>query len=307
MDRGEKSESMQPIITLNKAIEFSLRKYLSRISDELIDVRFDIPDKTLLPDMPTVCVFLYDIQEDLELRHGQSRQYCAKTGTFDARQVNVRCCYLVTYWEQPKKEGMKPDAQPMIVMNAVLDALLSAELGTLLREAGLPSFSRVIAPSERLSSLGNFWQSLGDRPRLCLNFQVTIPIKIVPDQPAKAQPVLSTELETSNWEQYDKSLPFKRALVKQVLQKSDVNRMLEVQAQLALLAITCEYKEPKQPTVHVSGLLDKATNNAVREVIDEYNNRWSKLDEELPDSLLVSTDLTVVDAPGTVSIDENKD
>ncbi|MCG1040492.1 DUF4255 domain-containing protein [Mycetohabitans sp. B7] len=297
MDRGEESESMQPIITLNKAIALSLEKYLLRISDESIDIRFDIPDKTLLPDMPTVCVFLYDIQEDLELRHGQSRQYCAKTGTFDARQVNVRCCYLVTYWEQPKKEGMKPDGQPMIVMNAVLDALLSAELGTLLRDAGLPSFARVIAPLEHLSSLGNFWQSLGDRPRLCLNFQVTIPIKIVLDQPVKAPPVLSTELESSKWEQYDKSLPFKRALVKQVLQKSDVNTMPEVRAQLARLAITCEYKEPDQPVVHVSGLLDQATNNAVEEVIKDYNNRWNEIDEDLPNSLMVITDLTVVNAP----------
>jgi hypothetical protein len=285
---------MQPIITLNKAIASSLEKYLSRISDESIAIRFDIPEKTLLPDMPTVCVFLYDIQEDLELRHGQSRQYCAKTGTFDTRQVNVRCCYLVTYWEQPKKEGMKPDAQPMVVMNAVLDALLSAELETQLRGAGLPSFSRVIAPSEHLSSLGNFWQSLGDRPRLCLNFQVTIPIKIEPDQPVKAPPVRSTELESSKWEQYDKSLPFKRALVKQVLQKLDASQMPEARAQLARLAITCEYQAPKQPTVHISGLLDKATDNAVKEVIAENKARWHEIDEDLPDSLLVSDELTVV-------------
>jgi hypothetical protein len=155
----------------------------------------------------------------------------------------------------------------------------------------------VIAPTEHLSSLGNFWQSLGDRPRLCLNFQVTIPVKIVPDQPIKAPPVFSTELESSKWEQYDKSLPFKRALVKPVLQKSDVNRMPEVRAQLARLAITCDYKKPNQPAVHISGLLDQATNNAVGEVINEYNNRWNEIDEDLPNSLLVSTDLTVVNAP----------
>lgn len=274
---GDELQSDPAILRLNSTIQAVLQKYLPRIDDKPIDIRFDIPDKTSLPDHPTVCVFLYDIQEDLELRHGQSRQYRAETGTFGRRQVNVRCCYLVTYWEQPTKSGMGPDSQPMVVVNAVLNALLNANL----EKEIPPSFSRVIAPSEHLSSLGNFWQSLGDRPRLCLNFQVTVPVELgLGQQIEQAPPVLSTTLQSAlgqSWGDYDKSLPFKCVLVDKVLTSlKNADQMQSARGQLARLAVTCEYREPDDlPTIHVIGLLDQATYDAVTKVIAEVE--WEHL------------------------------
>ncbi|WXK33524.1 DUF4255 domain-containing protein [Mycetohabitans rhizoxinica] len=290
-------ERGQAIIALNRTIQAALKKHLDEINAGLINIRFDIPDKTCLPDNPTVCVFLYDIQEDLELRHAQPRPYRAQTGTFDPRQVNARCCYLVTYWEQPKKEGMGPDSQPMVVMNAVLNALLNAELDTSLRELNLPLFSRVIAPSEHLSSLGNFWQSLGDRPRLCLNFQVTIPIELGLDQTEKTPPVLKPMLDQAmpkSWEDYDKSLPFKRALVDKVLTLlEDVNQVQSARVQLARLAVTCEYTNRNDPpVVHVSGLLDKKTYGVVNRVINENADEWSKIGVQVPVNINGLTEVT---------------
>jgi hypothetical protein len=272
------------LLMLNAQIEMTLNTYLP----QPVQIRFDMPDKDNPPDCPTLCVFLYDIQEDLGLRHGQSRQYVAGTGEFDPRQVNVRCCYLITYWERRPETKVGPVSQPMVVMNAVLNALLNADWDKSLRnKLDLPSFSRVIAPSEHLSGLGNFWQSLGDRPRLCLNFQVTIPIKLGLGQSEKEHPVLNVQIKPSvaqSWEDYDKSLPFKRVLVDKVLASlKDVGQMQLARAQLARLAVTCEYTNPDDPpTAHVSGLLDEKTHEVLSQVINENEDEWRRLGVQLP-------------------------
>lgn len=165
-------KSDDTLITLNRNIETALKKYLP--ADNGPAVRFDMADKDNLPDTPTICVFLYDIQEDLELRHGRSRQYDASAGAFAPRQVHMRCCYLLTYWEKTADGGkVGPDAQPVQMMNKALNALLNMQFAD-----DFPAVLRVVAPSEHLSSLGNFWQSLGDKPRLCLNFNVTVPVRL---------------------------------------------------------------------------------------------------------------------------------
>lgn len=272
------------LLMLNAQIEMTLNTYLP----QPVQIRFDMPDKDNPPDCPTLCVFLYDIQEDLELRHGQSRQYVAGTGKLDPRQVNVRCCYLITYWERRPETKVGPVSQPMVVMNAVLNALLNADWDKSLRnKLDLPSYSRVIAPSEHLSGLGNFWQSLGDRPRLCLNFQVTIPIKLGLGQAEKEQPVLNAQLKPSvaqSWEDYDKSLPFKRVLVDKVLASlKDVDQVPLARAQLARLAVTCEYTNPDDPpTARVSGLLDEKTHEAVTKVIHEKQDEWRRIGVRVP-------------------------
>ncbi|MGT0250496.1 Pvc16 family protein [Burkholderia pyrrocinia] len=183
-ERGGKEKQThedQTILFLNSAIESNIKNFTSSKGD--IRIRFDIPDKSDPPDVPMLYVFLYDIQEDLEIRQGQLRLYDASTGKFNPGHVHVRCCYLITYWESSKlvNTNMGPRSQSMQVMNLVLNSLLNLELklhDEHQTEISVPIFKRVIAPNERLSSLGNFWQSLGDKPRLCLNFAVTVPISL---------------------------------------------------------------------------------------------------------------------------------
>ena len=193
-DEANQMHADQTILFLNSAIENDIKKYLP---SEDIRVRFDIPDKADPPDEPMLYVFLYDIQEDLELRQGQLRLYDASTGKFNPGQVHVRCCYLITYWESSKlaSANMGPRSQSMLVMNLVLNALLNLELelqDDKKNKINVPIFKRVIAPNERLSSLGNFWQSLGDKPRLCLNFAVTVPISLkAPTKEENVAPITS--------------------------------------------------------------------------------------------------------------------
>lgn len=286
----------ESLLKLNEQIMKALNRYLPEIGDRKLILRFDMPDKDQLPNDPRLCVFLYDIQEDLELRHGRARSYQAHNHMLNPRVVHVRCCYLVTYWEKPSNTDIGPRSQSMRVMNAVLNALLNANLD----QAMPPSFSRVIAPSEHLASLGNFWQSLGDRPRLCLNFQVTIPVALQIDEADQQVPVLSAQLEppvAQSWEQYDKSLPFKRVLVARVLQQLSVDQMPDARAQLARLAVTCVYEKSEEcPKVQVVGLLDTMLYEAVTTVIEakENQDKWKEINVQVPVDI---NGLTEVKAP----------
>lgn len=163
------TESDNAIIEVNRAILVALSEYV----DGSVDIRFDLPEPDVPPSQPTVSVFLYDIYEDLQLRTAESRPYYG--GILLPGRVNVCCNYLIMYWDKPATEGSPdrlPNNQSTVIMNQVLNTLINNRQLT-----GIPgAFTRVIPPKEELNSLGNFWQSLGNRPRLVLNYAVTVPV-----------------------------------------------------------------------------------------------------------------------------------
>ncbi|MGJ0625063.1 DUF4255 domain-containing protein [Xenorhabdus bovienii] len=167
---------MQTIIDVNKAMDAMLRKYLNKD----IEIRFDLPEINTVPPNATVSVFLYDIHEDLQLRSAESRGFNASAGKLLPGWVNVKCNYLITYWESscPKSDASSPDSQPcnqaIQVMSQVLEALINNRQLTDIPGA----YTKVIPQQENLNSLGNFWQALGNRPRLSLNYSVTVPISL---------------------------------------------------------------------------------------------------------------------------------
>ncbi|PXX59080.1 Protein of unknown function [Pseudomonas sp. LAMO17WK12:I10] len=184
------TDSNMIVIEVNKALQTALTGYL--YSD--VTVRFDLPDPENLPPEPVVSVFLYDIYEDLELKMGESRAYIG--GVLQPAKVNVCCNYLITYWDSSQavsndSPSGAPDNQAMLVMNQVLNALIN--------NRQLPSipgaYTRVIPPKdEGLFSLGSFWQSLGNRPRLLLNYAVTVPVSLTNKNDVIAA-VESTEID----------------------------------------------------------------------------------------------------------------
>lgn len=159
------------ILDLNKSIYTFLKAYV----DDAVDIRFDLPGVNTSPIQPTISVFLYDIHEDLQLNTSESCLF--SNGVIQPIKVNVSCNYLIMFWDKIVMEN-NPDAGPVnqatIVMNQVLNALINNR--QLKDKPG--SFTRVISPKEELNSMGNFWQSLGNRPRLLLNYSVTIPISL---------------------------------------------------------------------------------------------------------------------------------
>lgn len=177
------------VIEVNRALQSALAAYV----DSGVNIIFSLPDPEQLPSEPLVSVFLYDMSEDLELRDGQSRVY--RNGILEPGKVNVCCNYLITYWESTNSTsgdgpGVDPDNQTMLVMNQVLNALINNRQ---LRQ--IPgAYTRVIPPkNEGLFSLGSFWQSLGNKPRLLLNYSVTVPISLTNNNDLVAQ-VADTEI-----------------------------------------------------------------------------------------------------------------
>ncbi|KVN29743.1 Pvc16 family protein [Burkholderia ubonensis] len=168
-----KYPSNMAVIDVNRSINEALRSYL----DTAVSIRFDLPDPANLPAEPVVSVFLYDMYEDLGLRTGEARAYSA--GVLLPGKVNVCCNYLITYWDGNYASGNDslggaPDNQTMRVMNEVMNALINNR-----SLPGIPgAYTRVIPPRDDLMSLSGFWQSLGNKPRLLLNYSATVPVSL---------------------------------------------------------------------------------------------------------------------------------
>ncbi|MDB6371555.1 DUF4255 domain-containing protein [Photorhabdus bodei] len=167
------------IIEVNNVLNTVLSQYLN-INGNKIDIRFDLPEINSIQSEPTVSVFLYDINEDLQLRSAEPRRYNPMTSTLLPGWVNINCNYLITYWDasKPSSDSSNPDSQPnnqaAQVMTRVLNALINNRQLT-----GIPgAYTRIIPQQENLNSLGNFWQALGNRPRLSLMYSITVPMKL---------------------------------------------------------------------------------------------------------------------------------
>lgn len=169
----------EPLVAVNKAMKTMLYNYLGDLN-KVAAISFDFPDVDAEQFDATISVFLYDIHEDLQLRTAESRGFNAGTGKLSPGWVNVKCNYLITFWESTGKSrdaghpDNQPDNQAVKVMSKVLAALINNR-----RLADIPgAYTQVIPPKENLNSLGNFWQSMGNRPRLSLNYCVTVPISL---------------------------------------------------------------------------------------------------------------------------------
>ncbi len=167
------------IIEINQVLNTILSQYLNTDGNK-INIRFDLPEINSIQAEPTVSVFLYDIYEDLQLRSAEPRRYNPATNTLLPGWVNINCNYLITYWDanKPSSDSSSPDSQPnnqaAQVMTRVLNALINNRQLT-----GIPgAYTRVIPQQENLNSLGNFWQALGNRPRLSLMYSITVPMKL---------------------------------------------------------------------------------------------------------------------------------
>jgi len=185
------------IIQVNTSLNTILKDYVT----DGVDISFALPDPDTVPVTPTLSVFLYEIHEDLRLRTGQSRTSSTPDNknsvTISPGWVNVNCNYLITYWgptdktADPASPGSTPDNQAIQIMNQVVNALVNNR--TLPGLTG--SYTRMIAPKDELNSLGNFWQSLGNKPRLSLYASVTVPITLSAAVPVTAVGVLTTEAD----------------------------------------------------------------------------------------------------------------
>ncbi|ERT11510.1 DUF4255 domain-containing protein [Photorhabdus temperata] len=249
------------IIAVNNALNEILSQRLI-ISGQKIDIRFDLPEVNSIPSAPTVSIFLYDIHEDLQLRSTESRLYNPATSTLLPGWVNINYNYLITYWHSSNPGGgdnpdSKPDNQAAHVMTAILNALIN--------NRQLPdisgAYTRVIPPQENLNSLGNFWQALGNRPRLSLLYSITAPVKLQNIEDA-IKPISDIFTFVDQKSNLDNS-QINQALANKLY--ADLGGTKEVRLALAKVNLTTKFtaennedKENKSVILEVSGMTSLA-------------------------------------------------
>lgn len=167
-----------------------------------IKISFAAPDNNFPPQsvtLPAIDIFLYDIRENLEVRSSErmsSRQTGYTQTNLQKLPVHVSYSYLITAWSGSTSN---PDQDEHRLLGAVLQVLLRyptlpADVlqGTLANILPLPKAD--IIQSDALQGRGDYWQSLGGRPKAFINYMLTVPLYAF--QPIVNVP-LATDVQTS--------------------------------------------------------------------------------------------------------------
>ncbi|GJD18487.1 hypothetical protein RIVM261_034430 [Rivularia sp. IAM M-261] len=173
---------------LDTTLELLLKRELPSdvpSADTEVFISFDTPYQGAIKKKPAINFFLYDVQENLELRSSTWSVERQSNGKAVRKRppARVDCSYLITAWPQ-SEDDIKTEHQ-----------LLGEVMKVLLRYRKLPetfvadNFEgqelplRLISlrPSN-LQSFGEFWQAMGGkegtRPKVVLHCTVTISVPV---------------------------------------------------------------------------------------------------------------------------------
>ncbi|APR87693.1 hypothetical protein A7982_13042 [Minicystis rosea] len=151
-----------------------------------MSISFDTPDAQFPPSslaLPTLNLFLYEIQENRELRSTEpllERQASGRVLSLPP-PVRVDCRYLVTAWAKP---GVPlPHQDEHRILGEALRVLLrhreipsEALRGDLVTQA-LPLRTVVLQGGQQQSRV-DIWQALGGKPRASFYYAVTVGVEV---------------------------------------------------------------------------------------------------------------------------------
>jgi len=187
---------------LDRTLEELLRHELPPVLLEHVSISFATPDSEFPPaavTLPAINIFLYDVRENMDLRSNEwfvKRQQDG-SATRQLAPVRVDCSYLVTVW--PSAAAPNPSHDEHRVLGEVLkvflrhptipEVLLQGSLKG--QETSLPA---ITIHASQLQSWGDFWQAIGAKPKVALNYTVTI--GIIAERPRDTElPVLDKTLK----------------------------------------------------------------------------------------------------------------
>lgn len=262
--------SATAIADVNNALLGVLQQYL----DSGIDIRFDLPEIDSLQPSPTVSVFLYDVHEDLQLRQSEPARLNVVNSALRAGWVNLSCNYLITYWEAQNagSSGDGPDSQPnnqaVQIMTLTLQALLNN------RELkDIPgAWTRIIPPQENLNSLGNFWQALGNRPRLSLVYSITVPILLDNSLPQTLVKTVSSEIVQTASVDPDAINAQLWQILCQAVGSGGEQALARVKVKSQLLATEVDGSPGINISVDVTGIVDKSSQDSLESVLTSWSD-----------------------------------
>jgi hypothetical protein len=174
---------------LDETLRNLLRANLPRDWEEKVRISFAAPDNQFPPQsvkLPAIDLFLYDVTENLDLRSNEVIVRRRGDGKAEQRRPPVRVdfSYLVTAW--PSESVTDPWEDEHRILGEVMRALLRHR--TIPREVLHGSLAQQEIPLPvsslqpgRLQSLGEFWQALGGKPKVTLNYTVTVAVDMDTD------------------------------------------------------------------------------------------------------------------------------
>ncbi len=178
------------INALDDTLRALLKRDLPKALAEQVQISFITPDDQFPPQSvtpPAINLFLYDIRENLDLRNNESHFQRRNDGTATRIRAPVRVdfSYLVTAW--PSEGVMDTANDEHRLLGAVMQILLRyrtlpEELlhGILRGQEPVPPVSSLQAGY--LESFGEFWQSLGGKPKAALHYKVTLAVDVAPPE-----------------------------------------------------------------------------------------------------------------------------
>lgn len=168
-------------------------------------IEFARPDKDYKPNpQGSVCLFLYDIRENRELRSNEPLRVKRNGETaVGLPPKRVVCSYLVTAWPaeavgKDLKAKLSIDDETAVDLNLLEHLLLSEVLQVLSRYPTIPESSlqgklaapeqpmplpMITAQAEGLANISEFWSAIGSNLRPSLNVKATISIQTSEPQP----------------------------------------------------------------------------------------------------------------------------
>lgn len=164
------------------------------VPDKGVEVTFEAPtrDWAARRNGPAVNAYLYDIREDVTLRHAGVDTIRDGQGIPTVRRRPLRffrLCYLLTSWTKRAEDEHR-------LLAAVLGCLLSTDVLPMgetgaLAALGTPIRLTVAEPPRETRSLADIWSALGGDLKPSLDLVITAPFPRQTDEPV-ATPVTDT-------------------------------------------------------------------------------------------------------------------
>jgi hypothetical protein len=174
--------------TLRALLFQDLPRVTERIGQDGFDVLFDVPNREFRSRLtrPTISLFLYNIQENRDLR-GRTWGVSRRTGAVETRRPPVRldCSYMVTAWsnEVEDEHRLLTGAARVLFRNPVLpESILQGALAD-----GIEITTEVAQP-ENFKDVVDIWSVLDNDLHPSVRVTVTIPLEV--DVSYDAPPVL---------------------------------------------------------------------------------------------------------------------
>jgi len=164
--------------TLRTLLIEELPQVIEKIERDGFDIRFDVPNREFKSRLakPTLCVYLYNIQENRDLR-GRTWERNHQNGSVATRRPPVRldCSYMITAWsnEVEDEHRLLTGAARVLFRNPILPRdVLKGALAD-----GIEITTEVAQP-ESFKDIVDIWSVLDNDLRPSVRVTVTVPLDV---------------------------------------------------------------------------------------------------------------------------------